>query len=190
MQHEDTLAKHLFGSLVFGALLALGYFLASPLNPVAPYHLLGFYGHFFDAFIFIGILLIARTVLPGIGVASSATICFLLLLHISTGEHRTTLAAIASHDHPPGWLNVFSTVLPAVLIDFFYKRFHHALLGGIINFIASGMFFYTARLFFKPEFQYSIQEATVATIAAVIAGVIGGLFVEIFSKTSMKYGRG
>lgn len=174
---KDRDANRLFGSLAFGGILWLLLFLAAPLQPTGPWHLMGFWGAGVTAAFFAGVILFSQRLMPGIGAASLVTISFLLLTVIEFGERLAPHVDIPPHAHPPLWLIVFSFLIPAIVADM--ARWKSPwLLGGLIGALRSGVFYSAARAFYEPQFQYTAASALIAIFSALLGGVIAGMFVQ------------
>lgn len=126
---ENKEAQRLFGVLCFAGIFALLLFLVSPLEPFAPYHLLGFWGAGFSTAIFAGILLAVKKWIPGTGTAFLFVGVVCILLSIGPGEKIAPNIVIPPHDHPPDWLEMFSLILPALIVDLFYAEHVRGLLA-------------------------------------------------------------
>ena len=174
---EDRDARRLFGSIAFGAILALLFFAVSPLEPTGPHHLLGFWGAGVFAAILAGMLLIAGHWIPGLGGATLTAAFFLLLSSIGFGEKISPNVIIAAHEHAPKWLTIFSVFIPAVMLDF-SKKIPLWMRGGMVGFLWSFLLFGFASYFFDAPFQYSLSQALVAVAAGVFGGIIAGGIVS------------
>lgn len=183
---QDPVGKVIFEALSFGAILTLVNFLTVPLDPTGPYHLLGFWGVGFHTLVFLLVLLFAKKYMKSMGSASLVAVFFIFLSAIGlfTGTPPPEVE-IPPHEHSPTWLNIFSTILPALGIDVLWKRLPSPLLGGLAGLLSTGILFYVARLFFEPAFQYGLQQGFIATVSGLVAGVIAGMVVRKGVPTSV-----
>lgn len=177
----DPIARHLLQSALLASILSLLFFLISPLEPTGPYHLLGFTGAGFAGGIVALTLLYAQENMRRFGSAVSVAVVFLVLMAIEAGHNPTPTINVAPHEHPPGWLLIFATLLPAVLIDVLRSQ-PVWIRGSVVGLLHGGILFGFAWRFFAPEFQYGASEMWTAILSSVIAGSIAGLAVSTFSQ--------
>ena len=177
-QDEDRDAGRLFGSMSFGMILALLFFVAAPFEPIGPYHILGFWGAGIFAALLAGVFLLAGRWLPGLGGVTITATFFLLLSAIGFGEKISPNVIIEAHEHAPNWLTIFSVLAPASLLDL-SKRLPPWTKGGVVGFLWALLFYGVASYFFDPQFQYSISQAVIAIIAGTIGGVLGSSIVYL-----------
>lgn len=177
---EDKVGRHFFAGLSFAAILALTNFLSAPLNPIGPYHLMGFWGVWLETLFFTFILLAARKKLEGSASATHIVLIFTVLFSIGFSHGAASLVSnIPTHEHAPLWLMIFGMLLPAVTLDLFHKKLPYPLLGGIMGLLLNGIIYYFAHFYFKPEFQYGLNDAATATFIGVAAGILAGMITKI-----------
>ncbi|HLD70987.1 MAG TPA: hypothetical protein VI873_00030 [Candidatus Peribacteraceae bacterium] len=177
---EDVIARHLLQSAALASALSLLVFLASPLEPIGPYHLIGYSGAAIGSGIIVAIFLFGQEWMRRFGSATSVAGIFMLLAAMNFGEKMAPNLPIQPHDHPPGWLMIFSCLVPAALIDLLQKR-PLWLRGGIVGGVHAGILYGFSSRFFEQQFQYGIPEMWTAIIASAIAGIAVGIALP-FSK--------
>lgn len=174
---KDVAAQIVFSSISFAAILTLFFFVVSPFEPTGPHHLMGFWGAGIAAMIFAGVLLLAQDFIPGLVGATLTAVFFLVLISIGFGEKLALNVVIPPHDHPPAWLTVFSTFIPAVILDLL-KRQPSWIKGGTVGFLWSLLLLGFSSYFFEPQFQYSVMQAIqgvgISTVGGILAGIIIG----------------
>lgn len=182
---SDLRTSFLFSSLALGAVLMLGEFLVMPLHPFAPYHLINFWGAFFDALILVLVLLASRRYLSTPGTASLVVVFYLILILIGTlGESKMLNPNIPLHPHAPPWLNVFSILIAAITIDFLFTRIPVVILGGLAALLSASIAYGFSHFFFEPQFQYSLEQGVTAIVSGMIGGIVGGMISGIKRSSS------
>lgn len=179
-------ARQFLGALTLAAILSLLLFLESPLNPIGPHHLAGFWGAGIGAGIFTLMLLMAQRELPGFAPAVTVALFFLVLCSMGLSERTAPGVFIPPHDHAPQWLAVFSLLIPAAVADMLRSR-PEWFRGGLIALLWSGIFFTFATYFFKPQFQYSSAETVVAIFSSIVVGLIAGLIFGMFKNRTIPW---
>lgn len=177
-------ARQFLEALTLAAILSLLLFLESPLNPIGPHHLAGFWGAGIGAGIFTLMLLMAQRELPGFAPAVTVALFFLVLSSMGLSERTAPGVFIPPHDHAPQWLTVFSLLIPAAAADMLRSK-PAWLRGGLASLLWSGIFFTIATIFFKPQFQYGSSETVIAIFSSVVAGLIMGLIVGTFRNKAL-----
>lgn len=172
-QEQDHDAVRLFGALGFAGISSLLAFVATPLQPIGPYHLLGFWGAGFVCLTFLLPLLLAQKKLPGIGVATLTTSFIIVLAAMGLGEKLAPGVIVPAHAHPPGWVIVFSFLLPALFLDIFRKG-SDVVRGAIAGVLCCGTLYVLARPFLEAPFQYSWNMVGVAVLASIVGGTVSG----------------
>jgi len=176
---EDLIAQHLLQSVALASALSLLTFLASPLEPLGPYHLIGYSGAAVGSGIIAAAFLLAQQWMRRFGSAITVAALFMLIAAMNFSEKVAANVNIQPHDHPPGWLVIFSCLLPAVLIDVLYEK-PLWLRGGIVGLLHGGLLYGFSSMFFEPQFQYSSQAALIAIGTSLVAGIVVGFFLSIF----------
>ncbi len=178
---EDIIARHLLQSVALASALSLLLFLASPLEPIGPYHLVGFAGAAVGSGIIALFFLLAQHWMGRFGSAVSVAGVFMLLAAMNFGEKVAPGLSIQPHDHAPGWLMIFSCLVPAAVTDLLRGRSFilRGLLAGTLH--GTILYGFTSR-FFEPPFQYGTTDMWTAIIASLIAGAIAGLLMEFLSR--------
>ena len=178
---EDIIARHLLQSVALASALSLLLFLASPLEPIGPYHLVGFAGAAVGSGIIALFFLLAQQWMGRFGSAVSVAGIFMLLAAMNFGEKMAPNLPIQPHDHTPGWLMIFSCLVPAAIIDLLRGR--SLILRGTLAGTLHGAILYgfTSR-FFEPQFQYGRADMWTAIIASLIAGAIVGLLIQCLPR--------
>ena len=177
---KDIVARRLFTSLLFAGILVSLLFLAAPFEPTGGFAILGFWGAGVDAVILIGILLLAKRWISGVGAATSVIAFFLVLTSIGYGEQFAPGVEHIPHDHPPLWLSIFAVMAPAVYLDLVKKKtFMH---GAVAAFLWAGILYGFSSMFFEPQFMYTLADGAVAIVASLIGGLLAGLAAPKFFK--------
>lgn len=170
---EDLIARHLLQSTALASALILATFLASPLEPLGPYILMGYAGAAVGSGIIAATFLLAQQWMRRFGSAISVAAIFMLLSAMNFGEKLAPGMNIQPHDHPPGWLMIFSCLVPAALIDVLRDK-PLWLRGGIVGLLHGGLLYGFSSRFFEAQFQYNTAQMWIAIIASTCAGLIAG----------------
>ncbi len=179
---EDLIARHLFQSIALASALSLLLFLASPLEPIGPYHLIGFYGAAISSGVIAAGFLFAQQWMNRFGSAFSVAVFFMLISAMNFGEQLAPTGNIQPHDHSPGWLMIFSCLVPAALIDLLRQK-PLWLRGGIVGLLHAGLLYGFSSQFFEPRFQYSSEELWVAVSTSVLIGILVGWFLSLVTSS-------
>ncbi len=179
---EDIVAKHLLQSIALASALSLLLFLASPLEPIGPYQLVGFAGAALGSALIAGFFLLAQQRMQRFGSAFTVAALFMLISAMNFGEKLAPNVTIQPHDHPPGWLMIFSCLVPAALIDAL-RHYPLWLRGGIVGILHAGILYGFSSRFFEPPFQYSTQEMWIAIGTSLLAGLFVGCLLS-FTRLS------
>ena len=177
---EDVIAKHLLQSIALASALSLLLFLASPLEPIGPYHLIGFYGAVIGTGIISFLFLGAQQWMRRFGSAFSVAVLFMLISAMNFGEKLAPAVNIQPHDHSPGWLMIFSCLVPAAVIDLLRGK-PLWLRGGVVGLLHGGLLYGFSSRFLAPQFQYSTQDMWIAIGTSILAGLIAGWFLSLFT---------
>lgn len=180
-EESDVIARHLLQSASLACVLSLLFFLATPLEPTGPYHLLGFYGAAIGTGMITAIFLLAREWMGRFGSALSVAGIFMLLAAMNFGEKLGPNVLIQPHAHPPGWLMIFSCLIPAEAADLLHRK-PLWLRGGLVGLLHGGILYGFSSRFFEPQFQYSSQDMWTAIIASLVAGIIAGLLIHCLPR--------
>ncbi len=178
---DDVIAKHLLQSVALASVVSLLLFVVSPLEPIGPYHLIGFYGAAVGSGITAIAFLLAQQWMNRFGSAFSVAAFFMLLAAMNFGEKLSSAVNIQPHDHPPGWLMIFSCLVPAALIDALRNK-PLWLRGGLVGGLHAGILYGFSSRFFEPQFQYGTTDMWTAIIASLIAGMIAGLLIQCLPR--------
>ncbi len=174
---EENEGQRFFGALAFAGILSLLFFLGTPLQPIGPYNLLGFWGVGFIAALIFGLLLIAQKWMPGMGGVTLVMFIFLTISAIGFGEKVAPHVVIQPHEHPPAWLIVFSFLIPAVFMDLAKRK--SSLMNGIVAaFLWSVILYGFSSQFFDTQFQYGLIKTTIAILAASTGGLVAAYLVS------------
>ncbi len=184
-KEEDTATRYLFGALCFAGVFSLLSFLTRPLDPIGPYHLLGFWGVGFSAAVLSWVLLSVKRWMPGTGTGFLFIAFVCLATSISFGEQVVSNLVVSPHAHPPSWLLMFALIVPALALDI-TKRVPRWLLGGMIGFLHVGILYIFAREFIEPVFRYSTLDILTAVTASIIGGIIAAALVPKFGLLETK----
>lgn len=182
---EDIIARHLLQSVALASALSLLVFLASPLEPIGPYHLMGFTGAAVGSGIIALFFLFAQQWMGRFGSAVSVAGIFMLLAATNFSEKMAPNLPIQPHDHPPGWLMMFSCLVPAAVIDLLRGQ-SLILRGFLVGTLHSVILYGFTSQFFEPQFQYGTAEMWVAIVASLIAGTIAGLLFQFFPRFQLQ----
>lgn len=170
---DDAVARHLLQSAALAAVLSLLLFLTSPFEPTGPHHLLGFTGAAISSAIIVLVFLFAQEWMKNFGSAITVAAVFMLLSAMNFDHAPSPLLNIQPHDHPPGWLMIFSCIVPAALIDLFHKQ-SLIVRGLIVGALHGGILYGFSSQFFEAQFQYSSMDMWIAIGASLIAGLAVG----------------
>ena len=177
LKKDTAVAQYLFTSISFASILSLLLFVVSPFQPIGSYKIIGFYGSFFITLVFIGLLIISERTTKHTGVASLIALLFIAISAVSFGETADMKGFAPLHDHPPSWVNVFSFLAPAFLIDLTGKL-PNWLRGTLAGFVFTIMLYGLSNIFFASEFQYTISNMWVAVVSGTIGGLISGYLLH------------
>lgn len=180
-QDEDVIARHLLQSAALASALSLLVFLASPFEPIGPYHLIGFAGAAVGSGIIAAVFLLGQEWMRRFGSAISVAGIFMLLAAMNFGEKMAPNLPIQPHDHPPGWLMIFSCLVPAAVIDLLRGQ-SIILRGFLVGTLHSVILYGFASQFFEPQFQYGAFEMWVAILSGAVAGALAGIAVQFISS--------
>lgn len=178
-EDRDIILHEFFISLIFAALIGLGYFLVGPLQPFENQHLWGFWGAGGTAFVISFLTLWAQkdflSPLTATHVAMIFTLFALTNIHASVSPRLI----IQSHPHLPNWIYIFSFVFPAVVIDLIQKK---ALIvkGTVIAVLYGGVFYGASYYFVEYPFQFSVLDTSVAIISCLLGGLLAGFGAKLF----------
>ena len=178
---EDVIARHLLQSAALAAALSLLTFLASPLEPLGPYKLIGYAGAGVGSGIIAATFLLGQEWMRRFGSATSVAAIYMLIAAMNFSEKISANVNIQPHDHPPGWLMIFSCLLPAVLIDLLREK-PLWLRGGIVGLLHGGLLYGFSSMFFEPQFQYAASEMWTAIVASILGGVITAFIPSFLSR--------
>ncbi|HLD71239.1 MAG TPA: hypothetical protein VI873_01315, partial [Candidatus Peribacteraceae bacterium] len=178
---EDLIARHLMQSVTLASALSLALFLASPLEPIGPYHLVGFAGAGIGSGIIAAGFLFAQDRMRRFGSASAVAGIFMLQAAMNFGEKLAPAVNIQPHDHFPGWLMIFSCLAPAAVIDLLREK-PLWLRGGIVGLLHGGLLYGFSSQFFEAQFQYPIQDMWTAIGTSILAGLIAGWLLSLFTQ--------
>lgn len=182
---SDISAKRLFGGMTLAGILSLFLFFLSPVQPTAPWELLGFWGAIFTCFAMVSLMLISSKLLPGLGGATTMIVFFILISAIGFGEGQNPNIKTLPHDHAPSFLTVFSLLITALFVDL-SRRVHMVVRGAAAGFLCAALFYPFATYFFQPEFQYGSKEVVITLISGIVGGILAGIFVRTDKVKSIK----
>ncbi|MSR86625.1 hypothetical protein EXS70_00410 [Candidatus Peribacteria bacterium] len=180
-EERDVIARHLLQSATLASVLSLLLFLATPLEPTGPYHLLGFGGAAVSSGMIVLVFLLAREWMQRFGSSLTVAGIFMLLAAMNFGEKLAPNVTIQPHDHSPGWLLIFACLVPAEAVDLLHDR-PLWLRGGLIGLFHGGLLYGFSSRFFDPQFQYGTTEMWTAIIASVVVGVLIGFILTFSSR--------
>jgi len=179
---EDITARHMLQSIALASALSLALFLASPLEPIGPYHIIGFEGAAVGSGLIALVFLLSQEWMKRFASASSVAGVFMLISAMNFGEKLSTFVNIQPHDHSPSWLMIFSCLLPAALIDVLREK-PLWLRGGFVGLFHGGLLYGFSSRFFEVQFQYSSQDMWIAIGTSLIAGLIIGSLLSFFRSS-------
>ena len=172
----------LFGSLSFAALLSILLFLVSPLQPEGSWHLLGFFGSGFIAFILVSIFLLSQRWIPHKAGAIFCSAFFLSLSSIGFNEKIAEGVIVNPHAHSPTFLIVFSILAVALIISLLSRN---TLLSGALAGLSWSLLIYgLSWIFFEPAFVYSFTEGLIAVFSATFGGLLAGLLALFYLRAT------
>lgn len=175
---EDLVARHILQSIALASALSLALFLASPLEPIGPYHLIGFVGAGIGTALIVFAILFAQERMQRFASASSVAGVFMLISAMNFGEKLSPTVNIQPHDHPPSWLMIFSCLVPAAIIDLL-RGYPLWLRGGLAGLLHASILYGFSSQFFEPQFQYSSQNMWIAIVTSLVAGLAVGSLVSL-----------
>lgn len=178
---QDVTARHLLQSTALAGALSLLLFLVTPLEPIGPYHLLGFYGAAVGSGMIALVFLLAREWMQRFGSTLSVAGIFLLLAAMDFGEKMNPNLTIQPHAHPPSWLMIFACLVPAEVADLLHDR-PLWLRGGLIGLLHAGILYGFSSAFFEPQFQYGTSEMWIAIISSLIVSSVVGMLLQFFPR--------
>src|SRR3989338_8067457 len=179
---KDIVARHILQSVALASALSLALFLVSPLEPIGPYHLIGFAGAAVASGLIALVFLLAQEWMRRFASASSVAGVFMLISAMNFGEKLSPVVNIQPHDHPPGWLMIFSCLVPAAVIDLLRGK-PLWLRGGVVGLLHGGLLYGFSSRFFAPQFQYSTQDMWIGIGASILAGLIAGWLLSLFTPS-------
>lgn len=183
-EENNEEARRMFGAMIFAALLNLGIIIAIPLNPIGPYHLLGFFGSAFTAFLISFIFLSSEKWIGGFAPAF-LTLAFYFVLYLAGVEGREPINPnIISnpHSHIPAWLAVFAYLAPVAFMSI-SDRFQAPFRGLMIGFLWGYVLYSFASTFFEPALMYGTAQAVEAVLSAAVGGAIGAILFAKITKS-------
>lgn len=180
-KENNVHARRIFSALSLASILSLMFLVAGPLDPIGPWHLLGFYGAIIFGFILAFFFLLAERYIPELGSATLMVLFVLMLASMGGGDSPAPGVEIAPHDHSPHWLSVMALLLPAVCFDVSKKR-SLVFRGGVVAFLWAGMLYGFSSQFFESAFQYGSQELLIGVLSATVGGILSGI---IFKKVTL-----
>ena len=183
---KDIVARHILQSVALASALSLALFLVSPLEPIGPYHLIGFAGAGIGSGIIAAGFLFAQERMRHFGSASSVAGIFMLQAAMNFSEKLSPAVNIQPHDHPPGWLMIFSCLAPAALTDLLREK-PLWLRGGIVGLLHGGLLYGFSSRFFESQFQYSTQDMWTAIGVSLFAGLLTGSLFSLFHRSYSHY---
>lgn len=175
---DDAVARHLLQSAALAAVLSLLLFLASPFEPTGAHHLLGFVGAAISSALIVLVFLLAQEWMKSFGSAITVAVIFMLLSAMNFDHSPSPLLNIQPHDHPPGWIMIFSCIVPAALIDLLHRQ-SLVVRGLIVGTLHGGILYGFSSQFFEPQFQYSSQDMWIAIGASLFAGLVAGAIISL-----------
>ncbi len=178
---QDVVARHILQSVALASALSLALFLTSPLEPIGPYHLVGFAGAGIGSGIIAAGFLYAQEQMRRFGSAISVAGIFMLLAAMNFAEKMAPNLSIQPHDHPPGWLMIFSCLVPAAVIDLLRGQ-SIVLRGFLVGTLHSVILYGFTSQFFEPQFQYAPSEMWTAIIASAVAGTAVGIVISLSKR--------
>lgn len=179
-QERNENAKTFFVDLIFAAIFGMALFLVMPFHPTEGWGaVMGFWGAGFLAVVIVGMMLFSQKYINHHYDVIRVTVYMLLFVLISYGKETAAGIILLPHDRPPTWLYITPFLLTALFLDLsFRKDFPVILRGAIAGGLWAFMLFFFARLFFHPDFYYSIGDALIAIFSSIIGGIIAALFVS------------
>src|SRR3990167_433191 len=180
---KDIVARHILQSVALASALSLALFLVSPLEPIGPYHLIGSAGAGIGSGIIAAGFLFAQERMRRFGSASAVAGIFMLQAAMNFGEKLAPGVNIQPHDHSPGWLMIFSCLVPAALIDVLHER-PLWLRGTFVGVLHAGILYGFSSQFFAPQFQYGPSEMWTAIGTSSVASFVAGIALSLFLRTS------
>lgn len=175
---RDAQARHFFSCMIFACVLNPLFFIAGPLIPAGPFHLLGSWGAAVPAFLFVAVSLLAERRIGGIGTVTTMTMFFLMLGLTITGSEISSISGYPAHGFPPVWLVIFTLFLPAVFLDATKGRLPDWVRGSLASLLFVGLLYALSSNYFPPQFRYPATEALVAAVSGVFGGAVAALAVR------------
>lgn len=174
-KEKDIVSGRIIGNLILASLFNLLFIVLVPFFPLAPYHLLGFWGAGVTAFIFTTISLTANYLFPGIATATTTALFFIIFHTIVSDATMYGNTALKMYGHLPNWVLILSYAVPAAWIDI-SKRWPLFLRSIVASVLWSVIFFGFANKYVGLAFGFSPLNFYQALLASIIGGIIAGIF--------------
>jgi hypothetical protein len=174
-RESDPTARAFFMSLLVAATLHILFYYAYPLEPLGPFHLLGFAGTLVLGAILAFCLLVARGMNRTTGSATMTVTFFIVLAVMQFVEKPGPGIVVAPYTYPPGWLYIFAFLIPAFAADVLPERWPLPILGGVLGLLYATVLYGFSSPFLPAAFQYELSRAGIAVLAGAVGGFGGGL---------------
>lgn len=178
---RDAHARRLFCVVAIASVLSLMMLVVQPLDPIGPWHLLGFAGAGAMSAVFVAGFLAARRLFSGTGAALTVAVFLIAYSAIGISRGKAPEVDIPPHDHPPFWLSTFALLATAVLVDVMGLRWPRWVVGVASGAVWSVLLFGFMSRFLEPTFQYGVEQAVIAIVTSITGGAIAGVMIGRWS---------
>jgi hypothetical protein len=163
--------------MILGSVASLGMLLAGPLEPLGPFHLLGFAGAGFVVFPCIFSFVLANRLIGGYRPAMVTALFIIVLASFTFGERLALDIEIPVHEHVPSWISVFAFLTSALVVDLGRKQLVVAAIAAAA--VCSVLSYGFSSFFLSSEFQFGLSESAIAITSGILAGVLAGSITRI-----------
>lgn len=176
---EDVIMRFLLLIMSLAGALSLLLFPAIPVEPIGLHQLLGFWGAGIISAIVAAVLVFGQLYVRAPMTAFGITVFFLLLNAVAAVGDSSAISGIPEHGHIPFWLNIFSLLAGAALLDVFRN---YAWRGALFGLVSGSILYGFGAGFMEEQFAYSPQEALIGIVASVIGASVGILLTRLFQR--------
>ncbi len=176
-QDPDEQLKRIFMSMMLAAGLSMILFALTPLNPLGPWHILGFWAASILAIAITLVYLLSEHIVPGHASATMVLVFLCFLLAVGFGERIEAGVEMVPHDHSPSFLLLLSFALPAIFVDISRRSFI-VIRGAVVGLLWGATLFGFSSMFFAAEFKYTFLEGATGVLAAVVGGILAACIVN------------
>lgn len=179
---RDVHAQRFFGSVTIASALSLVTLVVQPLDPIGPWHLLGFVGAGAMSVVFVAGFMAARRFLPGVGATLAVAVMLIAYSAMGISRGKAPEVEIPAHDHPPFWLATFALLAAATFVDVVGQQRSRWVIGAASGAVWGVVLFGFMSRFLEPAFQYGAVQAATAIVASVVGGAFAGWMVGRYGR--------